>query len=891
MTVDARPTVTSPGNVALTVGQVVSFPLAFSCPNAPCTFTAANAPASLAIDSNGVVTGTITSAAQTFNNITVTITDHAGAVASSAAFTAVVNPVPVFATPGQQVTPPNAATSVNVAGLVSGGTGPLSFTATNLPAGLTISTAGLITGTVSTPGTTTDVVLTVRDANGIAASTPGFNWIIGATPSVPQNVTGVNGDGTASVSWTPPATTNGAPITGYTATLNPGGATCSTTGATSCSFNGLTDGVRYSVTVTATNSFGTGSPSAQINVIPFPAVMSAANGMTLWLDGADPTVLFSTTTCTGALATGTGAIGCWKDKSTQGENFSQTNAGAQPTIGTWNSLSAANFADTGRIMNSINGTDTYRTVFVAANVTNPTSASIADLFGVAGNDFNVRIGTGVNRASPNGNDWSTGTTSATGVLNWSNGVQAAASPTPAAVITSDISSSVRSSSMSVSNTFLGRGLTGQVGDVITFNTVLTTAQRHAVEDYLAHKWAIPIAPSAPQGVTVASGSNTVTPTWTEPATGLVTSYTATASPGGASCTTTALSCTITGLTNGVSTTVTVTATNSFGTGPASAAVPAGLPFPSVMSAANGMSLWLDGSDPSVLFSSSSCAGSLATGTTAVGCWKDKSGSGENFTQSTAAAQPAVGAWSGRSAVNFADAGRVLNSIDANGKYQTVFVAANVTNPAAQGTIVDLFGQAGQDFNVRVGSNNGRIGPNSNDWSNGTSVNGLPANWANGAQAATANNPIPVITSDQSATPLSFAASVSNTFLSRGVVGQVGDVITFNRVLTTAERRSVEEYLGYKWGVAVTPAAPPTVTATRANSTSVSVSWTAPATTGGAAITGYTVTSSGGQTCSTTGALTCTIGGLTTGTAYTFTVTAADSAGVGVRSAASNAVTP
>ncbi len=55
--------------------------------------------------------------------------------------------------------------------------------------------------------------------------------------------------------------------------------------------------------------------------------------------------------------------------------------------------------------------------------------------------------------------------------------------------------------------------------------------------------------------------------------GLVSSYTATASPGGASCTAVApaVTCTITGLTAGTSYTATVTATNPQGTSPASQA--------------------------------------------------------------------------------------------------------------------------------------------------------------------------------------------------------------------------------------------------------------------------------------------------------------------------------
>lgn len=88
-----------------------------------------------------------------------------------------------------------------------------------------------------------------------------------------------------------------------------------------------------------------------------------------------------------------------------------------------------------------------------------------------------------------------------------------------------------------------------------------------------------------------------------------------------------------------------------------------------------------------------------------------------------------------------------------------------------------------------------------------------------------------------------------------------------------------------------PDAPTNVTATDGGNHVSTISWTAPASDGGAAITGYTVTSSGGQTCTTTGATSCVVSGLTNGTSYTFTVTATNSVGTSASSAASGSVTP
>ncbi len=81
------------------------------------------------------------------------------------------------------------------------------------------------------------------------------------------------------------------------------------------------------------------------------------------------------------------------------------------------------------------------------------------------------------------------------------------------------------------------------------------------------------APQAPTGASASAGIREATITWNAVAGGLVSSYTATAAPGGASCTSVApaTSCTITGLTAGTSYSATVTATNPQGTSPASGA--------------------------------------------------------------------------------------------------------------------------------------------------------------------------------------------------------------------------------------------------------------------------------------------------------------------------------
>lgn len=90
---------------------------------------------------------------------------------------------------------------------------------------------------------------------------------------------------------------------------------------------------------------------------------------------------------------------------------------------------------------------------------------------------------------------------------------------------------------------------------------------------------------------------------------------------------------------------------------------------------------------------------------------------------------------------------------------------------------------------------------------------------------------------------------------------------------------------------VAPSAPLGTTANPGNGTAT-VSWQTPASTGGSAITGYTVTATpGGATCTTTGALSCQVAGLWNGTSYQFTVVASNAVGTSSPSFPSTGVTP
>lgn len=88
----------------------------------------------------------------------------------------------------------------------------------------------------------------------------------------------------------------------------------------------------------------------------------------------------------------------------------------------------------------------------------------------------------------------------------------------------------------------------------------------------------------------------------------------------------------------------------------------------------------------------------------------------------------------------------------------------------------------------------------------------------------------------------------------------------------------------------TPSAPTGVTATNGDDASTTVSWVAPVSDGGSAITEYSATTASGQSCTSSGT-SCTITGLTNDRSYTFTVTATNAIGTSAPSSASASITP
>ena len=175
-------TVTSPGSQTGTVGTAVSLQIhaTDSASGQTLTYSASGLPAGLSISSSGLITGTPTTA--TSYNTTVTAKDTTGA-SGSASFTWTINAkagnTVTVTSPGNQTGTVGTAVSLQIHASDSASGQTLTYSATGLPAGLSISSSGLISGTPTTAGTSS-VTVTATDTTG-AKGSASFTWTISSS--------------------------------------------------------------------------------------------------------------------------------------------------------------------------------------------------------------------------------------------------------------------------------------------------------------------------------------------------------------------------------------------------------------------------------------------------------------------------------------------------------------------------------------------------------------------------------------------------------------------------------------------------------------------------------------------------------------------------------------
>jgi hypothetical protein len=237
------------------------------------TFTATGLPAGLTMSGTGTISGTPT-VSGTFS-YTVTIKDSAGNTGTlSCSLT--VNTAPTATCVTISAIQGVAIPSVTMTG--SGGMGaPYTFSATGLPAGLSMSSSGTISGTSTVSGTFSYTV-TVKDSAGNTGTVNCSVTVAAPVSATCATVTAVKG-----TSITPATMTGsggmGAPYT-FTATGLPSGLTMSS-GGTISGTPTVSGTFSYTVTVTdKSGNSGTVNCSVTVAAAPVPLALSCPSSAT-----------------------------------------------------------------------------------------------------------------------------------------------------------------------------------------------------------------------------------------------------------------------------------------------------------------------------------------------------------------------------------------------------------------------------------------------------------------------------------------------------------------------------------------------------------------------------------------------------------------------------------
>jgi hypothetical protein len=232
-------------------------------------------------------TGLTNGTAYTF---TVTATNNASpAVASSpSAFSGSITPSPGPSAPtGLTAQAGNGAVRLSWSAPSSGGTITAYTVLTYIGAVQQANTCNApiiaplscnVTGLAN--GTTYAFTVSATNASGTGpASSPASATPSPNLPGSPAGIAAYAGNGAATVTWGPTYGGLGS-VTYYTVTSSPGSATCTTAVSLSCTVSGLTNGYTYTFTVTASNVYGTGLPSAPSSAVtPSNALPGAPYGV------------------------------------------------------------------------------------------------------------------------------------------------------------------------------------------------------------------------------------------------------------------------------------------------------------------------------------------------------------------------------------------------------------------------------------------------------------------------------------------------------------------------------------------------------------------------------------------------------------------------------------
>jgi len=226
----------------------------------------------------------------------------------------------------------------------------------------------------------------------------------------------------------------------------------------------------------------------------------------------------------------------------------------------------------------------------------------------------------------------------------------------------------------------------------------------------------------------------------------------------------------------------------------------------------GCQLWLDGNDQS--------ADSMTLTGNTVNTWKDKSGSGYNFTQNSFASStlPPISNIGPGKGVYFGSLQGLRNTSLPFPTTYTIFAVANqLTNSGASAYQYILHSPHSADYIVFFGSRGGNFATFAGSAS---AWNDTTANSPASSIATTANNVSLLCCTNNGITLTPYFNTVAMTTktgtnaTTTGMIigctflesnhqpwlGTIGEIIIYNSVLTTTQRQTIEGYLARKWGL-------------------------------------------------------------------------------------------
>ena len=305
---NTSPVVTTPGNKTNNEGDVVSVQVAATdADNDPLTYSASQLPTGLSINaSTGLITGTVSTNAGNNSPYSSSVSASDTHSSDTKNFTWTIgappppNNPPVVTNPGAQGNAEGDVVSLQVVASDPDAGQTLTYSASTLPSGLSISTStGLISGTVSsTAGAASPYSSSVTASDGQASDTKNFTWTITdpTHPSVTNPGTQSSNEG-ASVNLQISATdTDGDTLTYSKSGLPPGLSINTSTGVISGTISaGAASGSPYSSSVTASDGSTSDTKNFTWNVngppvITNPGSQSDAEGaaVTLQVVASDP---------------------------------------------------------------------------------------------------------------------------------------------------------------------------------------------------------------------------------------------------------------------------------------------------------------------------------------------------------------------------------------------------------------------------------------------------------------------------------------------------------------------------------------------------------------------------------------------------------------------------